>query len=144
VPKKNNKITVLAGGCFDILHYGHIHYLKESKKHGTHLVVAIESDANIRTMKGVKRPFHPQAVRKEILEYLTFVDEVIILKDKMKDEDYLQMVMKVAPDIITVTEGDPILEKKKSHAKKAGAKLIEIKKVKTSSTSEIAGIMGLE
>lgn len=135
---------VLAGGCFDILHFGHIHYLKNAKKLGDYLVVAIESDKNIKRLKGEKRPFHNQDQRKEILESLSFVNEVIILKDKMSDSDYEELVVSVSPHILAVTQGDPVLEKKKNHAVKVSAEVVEIPKVSVSSTSEIAKILELE
>lgn len=135
---------VLVGGCFDILHFGHIHFLKRAKDLGDQLVVAIESDKNIKRLKGTSRPFHSQEQRKEILLSLSFVDEVIILKSEMHDSDYLDLVISVSPDIIAVTKGDPILKKKKSHAKKVGAKVIQIPKIKTPSTSRIAAILDLE
>lgn len=141
---KMKKKIVLAGGCFDILHFGHIHYLKNAKALGDHLVVAIESDANIKKLKGEKRPFHNQNQRKEILESLSFVNEVIILKDKMSDSDYEELVLSVSPHIVAVTQGDPILEKKKNHAVKVSAEVVEIPKVSVSSTSEIAKILELE
>lgn len=141
---KMKKKIVLAGGCFDILHFGHIHYLKNAKALGDHLVVAIESDANIKKLKGEKRPFHNQNQRKEILESLSFVNEVVILKDKMSDSDYEELVLSVSPHVVAVTQGDPILEKKKNHATKVNAKVVEIAKVSVSSTSEIAKILELE
>jgi len=140
---KNKKI-VLVGGCFDILHYGHIHFLKKAKLLGNHLVVAIESDKNIKRLKGSQRPFHNQGQRKEILESLNFVDEVITLKDKMTDADYLKMVQEVQPLVIAITTGDLIIEKKKSHAKKVGARIVEIEKIDTASTTKIAKLLKLE
>lgn len=142
---KTKKIRkVLVGGCFDILHYGHIHFLKESKKLGNYLIVAIESDKRIKKLKGEKRPFHSQNQRREILESLSFVDEVIILKDEMKDLDYFELVERVRPAIIAVTEGDLMIEKKKNHAKKVGAKVIEIAKINIPSTSQIAKLLEID
>jgi len=76
------KKKVLVGGCFDILHYGHIHFLKNARALGDYLVIALESDKNIKRIKGSFRPIHDQDKRREILESLNFVDEVIILKDE--------------------------------------------------------------
>ncbi len=135
---------VLVGGVFDILHYGHIHFLKRAKKLGDYLIVALESDKNVKRLKGNNRPFHNQKQRKEILEGLSFVDQVIVLKDRMTDADYERLVISTSPNIIAVTEGDKMLEKKKSHAKRVGAKVIEIPFVKTHSTSKIAKLLGLE
>lgn len=138
------KKKILVGGCFDILHYGHIHFLKKAKALGDYLVVALESDKNITRLKGSGRPIHDQKKRKEILESLKFVDEVIILKEKMTDPDYRALVIKIKPRIIAVTKGDPILEKKKSHAEKAGAKVVQISKVEVSSTSKIAKLLNID
>ncbi len=70
---------VLVGGCFDLLHFGHIKFLEEAKKSGDYLVVALESDENVRRTKGETRPIHTQEQRKAMLESLTCVDEVIML-----------------------------------------------------------------
>lgn len=139
--KKIKPKIVLTGGCFDILHYGHVYFLKKAKSLGDYLVVALESDKNIRRLKGTGRPIHTQKQRKEILESLTAVDEVIILKDRMTENDYLNLVKKVNPNIIAVAENDPILEKKRYQAKAIGAKVIEISKVKSSSTTQILNTM---
>lgn len=143
----NSKVLpgkVLVGGVFDILHYGHIHFLREAKKLGEVLVVALESDKNVKRLKGNSRPFHNQNQRREILESLTFVDEVIILKESMSDEDYKNLVQTTKPNILAVTAGDPILKKKKSHAKTVNAKVVEIPKIKVPSTTQIAKLLKLE
>ena len=139
---KNKK--VLVGGVFDILHYGHIDFLKKAKGKGDYLIVALESDENTKRFKGANRPIHSQKQREEILKSLNFVDEVINLKGIMHDADYLELVKKVKPFVIAVTEGDPVLDKKKSHAKAVGANVIQIKKVHSLSTSQIAKLIGLE
>lgn len=141
--KSKNKI-VLAGGCFDILHYGHLYFLKRAKHLGDILIVAIESDKRIRELKGPGRPIHTEEQRKEILESLQFIDKVIVLKDKMTDRDYLDFVVKVHPSIIAVTEGDAVLEKKKKQAKIVGAGVIEIPKIKALSTSQISKLLKLD
>lgn len=138
------KKKVLVGGCFDILHYGHVHFLKKARSLGDYLIVALESDQNIKRLKGGGRPFHDQEKRREMLESLTFVDEVIILGPKMMDRDYEKLVIEVKPNIIAATKGDVMLEKKRDHAKKIGAKIIEIPKVKVASTSQIAKLLKLE
>ncbi len=141
-PKTVNK--VLVGGVFDILHYGHVYFLKSAKTLGDYLIVAIESDKNVKKLKGESRPIHSEEQRKEVLESLKFVDEVIILKDKMTDKDYSDLVAKINPAVIALTEGDPILEKKRQQAKTIGAKVVKIPKTKVSSTSRIAKILEIE
>lgn len=138
------KIKVLVGGCFDILHYGHIHFLKKAKALGDYLIVALESDKNVRKMKGNKRPIHGQFQRREMLESLNFVDQVIILGDEMKDKDYDKLVKLLDPQIIAVTEEDPILKKKQKQAMQIGAKVVIIPKIKVPSTTQIAKLLEIE
>jgi rfaE bifunctional protein nucleotidyltransferase chain/domain len=135
---------VLVGGCFDLLHFGHIVFLKSAKKHGDHLVVALESDENVRRMKGDTRPIHTQAQRKEMLEALSLVDEVVLLPPMNTDEQYKKFVEEVKPGIIAITEGDPIEEKKHAQAQSIGAELVVIPKIHTPSTSQLAKLLGLE
>ena len=143
-PKKEVSSIVLVGGCFDILHYGHIHFLKKAKALGSYLVVALESDKNIKRLKGKKRPINGQVQRREMLESLRFVDQVIILADAMKDKDYEKLVSIVSPNVIAVTQGDPITEKKRKQAEKIGATFTEIPKIKVPSTTKILEILNLE
>ena len=135
---------ILVGGCFDLLHYGHIRFLEEAKKQGDWLVVALESDENVRRMKGDSRPIHSQEQRKEMLEAISFVDEVISLPPMATDQEYADLVKRIKPHAIAVTDGDPIVEKKKSHAQTVGAQLVIIPKIPTPSTSQLAKLLGLE
>mgnify|MGYP002622780327 FL=1 len=130
---------VLVGGCFDLMHYGHVVFLEKAKALGDHLVVALESDENVKRLKGKGRPIHTHEQRKKMLESLKSVDEVLTLPPMQKDADYENLVRKVKPAVIAVTEGDPMLAKKKAHAEKVGAKVVEIKKEPVKSTSEILG-----
>ncbi len=141
--KKNKKI-VLVGGCFDILHFGHINFLALAKKQGDHLVVALESDEGVRHMKGEKRPIHSQQQRKQMLEALSCIDEVIALPLMHGDTDYFSLVERIGPAVIAITEGDPVKDKKMLQAKHIGATLVEIPKIHTPSTSQLAKLLGLE
>lgn len=135
---------VLVGGCFDLIHYGHVSFLKQAKSHGDYLVVALESDENVKKMKGDARPIHTQSQRKEMLESLSFVDEVITLPLMRGDRDYYELVRKIKPHVIAITEGDPVSVKKREQAEEIGAQLIEIPKIHTPSTSQLAKLLGLE
>jgi len=79
--EKRGQKVVLANGCFDLIHVGHIRYLKESKKKGDILVVALNSDSSISKLKGEGRPILNQKERAEIassfyfVDYITFFDE---------------------------------------------------------------------
>lgn len=136
--KKSDKKTVLIGGCFDILHLGHIRFLKEAKKLGDILIVLLESDGKIKKMKGEGRPVNSQKARAEMLEALRDVDLVILLPENMKDTDYDVLVKKIKPDFIAVTKSDPGLENKKRSAKIVGAKVKSVvNRLKNYSTSKI-------
>ena len=126
-------MKVLVGGCFDVLHYGHVSFLKKAKALGDYLVVLLESDARIKKLKGPSRPFHNQLQRKEILESLKFVDEVILTKDEMTDQDYENLIIKINPQIIAIEEG----KKTKTHANLVDAKVVEIEKIEGYSTSHL-------
>src|SRR5476651_1704379 len=81
--KNENKTIVVCGGCFDILHVGHISFLQEAKKQGNYLFVLLENDKTVRRLKGSNRPIHHQEERAEVLAALSFVDYVVLL-DEMK------------------------------------------------------------
>ncbi len=76
--KAKGKTVVLANGCFDLFHVGHIRYLKEARDLGDILVVALNSDSSVRRLKGPSRPILPQRERAEILSAFWFVDYVTI------------------------------------------------------------------
>ena len=95
-------------------------------------------------MKGDARPIHTQEQRKGMLSSLTFVDEVMNLSSMTTDEEYFSFVKKLKPDIIAITEGDPITEKKNMQAKQIGARLVIIPKIHTPSTSQLVKLLGLE
>ena len=134
---RNHKVkVVLVGGCFDILHYGHIYFLKKAKKLGDLLVVALESDENTKKLKGPKRPIHTQKQRQKMLESLRFVDKVIALPPMKSDSDYEKLVRKVNPDIIAVTAGDT--------KNTFRVKTVIIPKIKTPSTTQIAKLLKIE
>src|SRR3989344_4617403 len=141
IPTRNETIVmkkVLVGGCFDLLHYGHIRFLEEAKELGDTLIVALESDENVRKMKGDGRPIHSQEQRKAMLEALSSVDEVISLPPMNNHQEYYDLVTKVAPQVIAITEGDPLESNKREQATKAAAELIVIPKIPTPSTSQLA------
>ncbi len=139
-----NMKKVLVGGCFDFIHFGHIVFLKQAKSYGDLLVVALESDENVRRSKGDARPIHTQEQRKNMLEALSFVDEVIALPPMKTDAEYFDLVNSVQPTVIAITDGDPISETKKAQADAIGATLVIIPKIYTPSTSQLAKLLGLE
>ena len=83
--KLQGKTVVLANGCFDLLHVGHIRYLEASKKLGDILVVAINNDRSIRMIKDPLRPIIKQKARAEIVASLAAVDYVVLFGAKRVD-----------------------------------------------------------
>ncbi len=74
--------VTLANGCFDVLHVGHIRYLRAARELGGKLVVAVNSDDSVRALKGAGRPVMPAEERAEILAALADVDAVVIFPEK--------------------------------------------------------------
>ena len=72
---------MLANGCFDLLHVGHVRYLRGAKALGGKLIVAMNSDASVRQIKGEGRPFMPEQERAEIVAALADVDAVVIFDE---------------------------------------------------------------
>lgn len=135
---KKNKTLVLAGGCFDVLHPGHIVFLEQAKRVGDYLGVLLESDEKIRQLKGEGRPVHTQKDRAKILSALTAVDFIVCLPRMENDLAYDKLILKIRPDIIAATKGDRAISYKQRTAKKAGAKLIYVTKmIGQHSTSKI-------
>jgi rfaE bifunctional protein nucleotidyltransferase chain/domain len=132
-----NGRIVLVGGCFDVLHRGHVEFLQEAKKLGDVLFVLLESDETIKKRKGENRPIHTQEDRAQILAGLRAVDRVIMLRSNLIDSDYSKLVNSIKPDIIAITEGDPIKEKKAKQATSVGGQLFTIEKKGNYSTNGI-------
>ena len=78
---QNGQTVVLANGCFDWLHVGHIRYLKGARDLGDCLVVAVNGDASVKKLKGVSRPLMPANERAEILAALSCIDYVVVFNE---------------------------------------------------------------
>lgn len=83
--QKGGKI-VLANGCFDFFHVGHIRYLAGAKALGDCLIVGVNSDQQVRKLKGADRPLMPEQERAEIISALRFVDYVTIFPEPTVEE----------------------------------------------------------
>jgi rfaE bifunctional protein nucleotidyltransferase chain/domain len=93
--RRQGRAIVLANGCFDLLHVGHIRYLRAAKALGGRLVVAINSDAGARRLKGEGRPFMPEQERAEIIAALEDVDAVVVFSEP----DVRALVREIRPDV---------------------------------------------
>ena len=79
--RDKGKTIVFTNGCFDILHVGHTRYLREAKKQGDILVLGLNSDESVRTLKGDKRPLMPENERADVVASLESVDYVTIFHE---------------------------------------------------------------
>jgi len=144
LPRKSKGRIVLVGGCFDILHIGHVRFLSKARGMGDYLMLLLESDENVKKLKGKNRPVSNQKQRAEVLSSLTVVDLIVLLPVMDNDNDYLNLVTEIKPDVIVLTKGDPLVDKKRLQAKRVGAKLKIIPVTKTFSTSKLAKILGVD
>src|ERR1043165_7376311 len=101
----HGKRLVFTNGCFDLLHVGHVRYLQAARKLGDALVVALNSDASVRALKGENRPINSEQDRAEVLAALDCVDFITIFPD----ERVTTLVREVRPQIY-VKGGDYTVE----------------------------------
>ena len=95
--KANGDKVVFTNGCFDILHLGHVDYLEKSSEFGTQMIVAVNSDASVRTLeKGVERPVNSEYARARLIAALGFVSMVIIFGESTP----LELIQALTPDVL--------------------------------------------
>ena len=90
-----HKKIVFTNGCFDILHVGHVRYLEQAKLMGDTLIVGLNTDRSLERVKG-RKPYMPENERREMLEALWAVDQVIFFDE----ETPLELVNEIRPDIL--------------------------------------------
>jgi len=132
--KRNGKRVVFTNGCFDLLHPGHIHSLEMARGLGDVLVVGINSDESVRTLKGPGRPVIPAGERAEILANLECVDAVVIFEELTPQN----VVAALLPDILVKGgdwPGNQIVGRDEVEA--AGGKVVLVEVLPGYSTSEI-------
>lgn len=140
--KVQNKKVVVAGGIFDILHVGHIRFLKKAREKGDCLLVLLEPDSRAKKIKGETRPINNQKIRAEILASLYFIEYVIILSKSLSNAGYDKLIYKLKPDIIALIKGSPTKVHAKRQAEKINAKVLEIiPRIQNQSTTKIAEII---
>jgi FAD synthetase len=143
--KKDGKTLVLTGGCFDVLHLGHIKFLEAARKRGDILFVFVESDQNVQKTKGKNRPINNQDERVEVLSSIRFIDYVIKMPFMKENSDYDKFITRISPSIIAVTRGSEVIKHAKRQAEMINSKLIEvIGRIPEKSTTTIAKIISDE
>ncbi len=136
--KKQGKKIVLAGGCFDILHPGHVIFLEKAKAAGDILIILLESDKKAKELKGVNRPIQTQKIRAKALSVLETVDYVVTLPFLRSETAYDKVIQEIRPDIIALTIGYERAYHHKRVAKLTGAKLKYVtKRIDSYSTSQL-------
>jgi D-glycero-beta-D-manno-heptose 1-phosphate adenylyltransferase len=103
---RKNKKVVFTNGCFDLLHVGHVRYLKEARAQGDILVVGINTDSSVKRLKGENRPLQNEADRAEILSSLESVDYVTLFDEDTPEK----LIQQVRPDVL-VKGGDWAVDK---------------------------------
>ena len=93
--------VVFTNGCFDILHYGHLHYLAQARDLGDRLIIGLNSDASVSRLKGPHRPIQDLHTRQMMLASLEFVDAVVLFEE----DTPLKLIMAILPDVL-VKGGD--------------------------------------
>lgn len=132
--RQEGKKIVFTNGCFDILHVGHTRYLTEAKKQGDILILGLNSDESVRSLKGKERPMIPENERADVIAALESVDYVTIFHELTP----LELIEYLKPDII-VKGGDWKEEDVvgRESVTKWGGRVIIIPEVKGSSTTNI-------
>lgn len=132
--RKEGKKIVFTNGCFDLLHRGHIRYLRRAKALGDALIVGLNSDQSVRAIKGKTRPLLPQAERAEILSALEFVDYIIIFKEPSP----ASLILRLKPDL-QVKGGNYRKEevREKEAVESYGGKVVVVKEEKGYSTTNL-------
>ncbi len=132
--RKAGKKIVFTNGCFDILHVGHTRYLEGAKKQGDVLVLGLNSDDSVRSLKGTKRPLTPENERADIVAALESVDYVTIFPELTP----LELIEYLKPDVL-VKGGDWKEEQVvgRKSVEKWGGRIIIIPEIKGSSTTNI-------
>lgn len=132
--RRRGKRIVFTNGCFDLLHVGHVRYLRQAKALGDVLIVAVNSDRSVRRLKGQGRPIQNEQDRLEILASLESVDYLTLF-----DEDTpLAVIERLQPDVL-VKGGDwpPDRIVGRQVVEKGGGKIVTIPYVVGASTTDL-------
>lgn len=136
--RAKRKKIVFTNGCFDILHVGHVTYLKKARRLGNILVIGLNSDKSVRSIKGPSRPLNSQRDRAQVLASLYFVDYVTIFGEDTPE----RLIRKLKPDVLVKGgdwKGKDIAGA--SFVKSLGGRVVTIPFVKGYSTTAIINKM---
>jgi D-beta-D-heptose 7-phosphate kinase/D-beta-D-heptose 1-phosphate adenosyltransferase len=134
--RREGRRLVFTNGCFDLLHPGHVRYLKQARALGDALVVALNSDSSVRALKGPRRPILNQSERAEIVAALESVDYVVVFDD----ETPRGLIALLLPDVL-VKGGDWGVDQivGREEVEAAGGRVLSLPYVEGSSSTDIIG-----
>ncbi|MHB8093564.1 MAG: adenylyltransferase/cytidyltransferase family protein [Candidatus Aminicenantales bacterium] len=134
--RRAGKTVVFTNGCFDLLHGGHVRLFREARKRGDILIVALNTDASIRRLKGKARPIFPLRERLEVLSAIADIDYLTWFAE----ETPLKTIAALLPDVL-VKGGDwkPGQVVGKAEVEGAGGKVVIVPYLKGHSSSSIIG-----
>ncbi len=132
--KRQGRSVVFTNGCFDLLHRGHVHMLREAKACGDILIVAINSDRSVKTIKGPRRPVLAEGDRAELIAAMEMVDYVVLFDEP----DPYSLIATLSPDVL-VKGGDWSADKiiGADVVEENGGRVAVVPYLKGSSTSEL-------
>ena len=93
---KSSQRVVFTNGCFDLLHRGHVHILRQAKAAGDLLIVAINSDSSVKSIKGASRPILPETDRVELIAAMEMVDYVVLFDEP----DPYRLIAAIKPNVL--------------------------------------------
>lgn len=132
---QNGQTTVTTNGCFDLLHVGHVRYLRYARSLGDLLIVGVNSDESTRRLKGAPRPFLPDKERAELIGALKPVAFAVVFEE----DTPIAMIQALRPDI-HVKGGDYSIEQivEREAVEKGGGRVVLAPHIETRSTTDIA------
>jgi len=94
--RAKGRTVVFTNGCFDLLHRGHVHMLREAKRQGDLLIVAMNSDSSVKAIKGPSRPIMPESDRVELIAAMEMVDYVVVYDEP----DPYNLIAAIKPNVL--------------------------------------------
>ncbi|MDE0022673.1 MAG: D-glycero-beta-D-manno-heptose 1-phosphate adenylyltransferase [Candidatus Poribacteria bacterium] len=133
--RQNGQTTVTTNGCFDLLHVGHVRYLRHARSLGDLLIVGVNSDESVRRLKGSPRPFLPAEERAELIAALKPVTSAVVFEEDAP----IAMIEALRPDI-HVKGGDYSIDQiiEREAVERGGGRVVLAPHIETRSTTEIA------
>ena len=137
--RADGKRIVLANGCFDLLHVGHVRYLEAARRLGDVLFVGINDDAAVARLKGPGRPLIPAAERVELLSALRAVDHVVVFEGDTADA----LVRAIRPDVHAKgTDYTPESVPERDTVRACGGRVVIVGDPKDHATRDVIGRIG--